>query len=83
MGPIKNKFRGRRIGANSVGHITCITAKSFKDPGCAKEFKKLTGVDPAPITAEAIEAAIRNFRALPKRSRCTSTSPNPLPMPLR
>jgi tripartite-type tricarboxylate transporter receptor subunit TctC len=36
-------------------------AKSFKDSGFAKEFKKLTGVDPSPITAEAIEAAIREL----------------------
>jgi putative tricarboxylic transport membrane protein len=36
-------------------------AKSFKDPGFAKEFKKLTGVDPSPITAEAIEAAIKDL----------------------
>jgi tripartite-type tricarboxylate transporter receptor subunit TctC len=35
--------------------------KSFKDPGFAKEFKKLTGVDPSPITAEAIEAALKDL----------------------
>ena len=35
--------------------------KSFKDPGFAKEFKKLTGVDPSPITAEAMEAAIKDL----------------------
>jgi tripartite-type tricarboxylate transporter receptor subunit TctC len=36
-------------------------AKSFKDPGFAKEFRKLTGVDPSPITAEAIEMAIKEL----------------------
>jgi hypothetical protein len=36
-------------------------AKAFKDPGFAKEFKKLTGVDPSPITAEAIEAALKDL----------------------
>jgi len=36
-------------------------AKSFKDPGFAKEFQKLTGVDPTPITSEAIEAAIKEL----------------------
>jgi hypothetical protein len=36
-------------------------AKSFKDPGFAKEFKKLTGLDPSPITSEAIEVAITNL----------------------
>ena len=35
--------------------------KSFKDTGFAKEFKKLTGVDPSPLTAEAIEAAIKEL----------------------
>ena len=35
--------------------------KSFKDPGFAKEFKKLTGVEPSPITSEAIESAIKNL----------------------
>jgi tripartite-type tricarboxylate transporter receptor subunit TctC len=36
-------------------------AKSFKDPGFAKEFKKLTGVDPSPISAETIESAIKEL----------------------
>ncbi|MGH7834748.1 MAG: hypothetical protein ACREQK_13965 [Candidatus Binatia bacterium] len=36
-------------------------AKAFKDPGFAKEFKKLTGADPSPITSEAIEAAIKDL----------------------
>jgi tripartite-type tricarboxylate transporter receptor subunit TctC len=36
-------------------------AKSFKDPGFATEFKKLTGVDPSPITSEAIETAIKEL----------------------
>jgi tripartite-type tricarboxylate transporter receptor subunit TctC len=36
-------------------------AKSFKDPGFAKEFKKLTGVDPSPITGEAIDTAIKEL----------------------
>jgi tripartite-type tricarboxylate transporter receptor subunit TctC len=34
-------------------------AKAFKDPGFANEFKKLTGADPSPIPAEAIQAAIK------------------------
>jgi tripartite-type tricarboxylate transporter receptor subunit TctC len=36
-------------------------AKSFTDRGFAKEFKKLTGVDPSPITAEGIEASIKEL----------------------
>ncbi len=35
--------------------------KSLKDPGFAKEFKKLTGVEPSPITAETMEAAIKEL----------------------
>jgi len=35
--------------------------KSFKDPGFAKDFKKLTGADPSPITADAIESAIKEL----------------------
>jgi tripartite-type tricarboxylate transporter receptor subunit TctC len=34
-------------------------AKSFKDPGFAKEFKSLTGVEPSPISGEAKELAIK------------------------
>ena len=34
-------------------------AKSFKDPGFAADFKKLTGVEPSPISSEAIDAAIK------------------------
>jgi tripartite-type tricarboxylate transporter receptor subunit TctC len=33
-------------------------AKAFSDPDFAKEFKKLTGVEPSPITAEEIDRAI-------------------------
>ena len=36
-------------------------AKSFNDPGFAKEFKKLTGVTPSPISSEAIETAIKEL----------------------
>jgi hypothetical protein len=36
-------------------------AKAFKDAGFAKEFKKLTGADPSPIPAEAIEKAIKEL----------------------
>jgi tripartite-type tricarboxylate transporter receptor subunit TctC len=36
-------------------------ARSFKDLGFGREFKKLVGVDPAPITGEAIEAALKEI----------------------
>lgn len=35
--------------------------KSFKDPGFPKEFKKLMGSDPSPLTGEEVEAAIREI----------------------
>jgi hypothetical protein len=35
--------------------------KAFNDPGFAKEFKKLTGVEPSPITAEEIDTAIKEI----------------------
>ncbi len=35
--------------------------KSFKDPGFPKEFKKLTAVDPSPITWERLDAAIKEL----------------------
>jgi hypothetical protein len=43
--------------------------KSFKDPGFAKEFMKLTGVEPSPITSEAMEAAIKD---LPRDAETTA-----------
>ncbi len=36
-------------------------AKAFKDPGFAKEFRKLTGVEPSPITGDAIETALKDI----------------------
>jgi tripartite-type tricarboxylate transporter receptor subunit TctC len=35
--------------------------KTFRDPQFAKEFKKLTGDDPTPLTPEALETAIREM----------------------
>ena len=35
--------------------------KSFKDPGFAQEFKKLMGSEPSPLTAEEVEASIREL----------------------
>ena len=36
-------------------------AKAFKDPGFANDFKKLTGSDPSPLTADEVEEAIRDM----------------------
>ncbi len=35
--------------------------KSFKDPGFPKEFKKLMGSDPSPLTGEEVETAINEI----------------------
>jgi len=58
-------------------------AKSFKDPGFAKEFKKLTGVDPAPITAEAIEAALKDLPRDPETIALYKHLADHRPMPPR
>jgi tripartite-type tricarboxylate transporter receptor subunit TctC len=58
-------------------------AKSFKDPGFAKEFKKLTGVDPSPITSEAIEAAIKDLPRDPETIALYKHLADHRPMPPR
>src|SRR5262245_57034376 len=49
---------------SQIEHVSILReafTKSFKDPGFLQEFKKLTGVDPSPIPAEAIESAIKEL----------------------
>jgi len=58
-------------------------AKSFKDPGFAKEFKKLTGIEPAPITADAIEAAIKELPRDPETIALYKHLADHRPMPPR
>jgi hypothetical protein len=58
-------------------------AKSFKDPGFAKEFKKLTGVDPSPITSETLEAAIKDVPRDPETIALYKHLADPRPMPPR
>ena len=58
-------------------------AKSFKDPGFAKEFKKLTGLDPAPITAEAIEAGLKDLPRDPETIALYKHLADHRPMPPR
>lgn len=57
--------------------------KSFKDPGFANEFKKLTGVDPSPITAEAIEAALKDLPRDPETIALYKHLADHRPMPPR
>jgi hypothetical protein len=58
-------------------------AKSFKDSGFAKEFKKLTGVDPSPITSETIEAAIKDLPRDPETIALYKHLADHRPMPPR
>ena len=58
-------------------------AKSFKDAGFAKEFKTLTGVDPSPITAESIEAAIKDVPRDAETIALYKHLADPRPMPPR
>src|SRR5918996_214336 len=57
--------------------------KAFKDPGFAKEFKKLAGVDPSPITSEAIEAAIKDLPRDPETIALYKHLADHRPMPPR
>jgi tripartite-type tricarboxylate transporter receptor subunit TctC len=58
-------------------------AKAFKDPGFAKEFKNLTGADPSPIPAEAIEAAIKELPRDPETIALYKHLADHRPMPAR
>jgi tripartite-type tricarboxylate transporter receptor subunit TctC len=56
-------------------------AQAFKDPGFVKDFKKLTGSDPSPLTAEEVEEAVRD---MPRNSEIIAfykafAGPGPLP----
>jgi tripartite-type tricarboxylate transporter receptor subunit TctC len=66
-----------------VAILRAAMAKAFKDPGFAKEFKKLTGVDPSPITAEAIEAAINDLPRDPETVALYKQLADSGPMPPR
>jgi tripartite-type tricarboxylate transporter receptor subunit TctC len=58
-------------------------AKAFKDPGFAKEFKNLTGVDPSPITAEEIDAAIKEIPRDPETIALYKHLADHRPLPAR
>jgi tripartite-type tricarboxylate transporter receptor subunit TctC len=57
--------------------------KAFKDPGFAQEFKKLTGVDPSPITAEEIDTAIKEIPRDPETIALYKHLADHRPMPVR
>jgi tripartite-type tricarboxylate transporter receptor subunit TctC len=58
-------------------------AKAFNDPGFAHEFKKLTGADPSPIPAEAIESAIKELPRDPETVAFYKHLADHRPMPER
>lgn len=66
-----------------VAILRAAMAKSFKDPGFAKEFKKLTGIEPAPIGADAIEAAIKELPRDPETITLYKHLADHRPMPPR
>jgi len=66
-----------------VGVLREAMAKAFKDPGFAKEFKKLTGVDASPLGAEAIESAIRELPRDPETIALYKHLADHRPMPPR
>ncbi len=58
-------------------------AKSFKDPGFAKEFKKLTGLDPSPITSDEIDVAIKELPRDPETIALYKHLADHRPLPIR
>ena len=57
--------------------------RSFKDSGFAKEFKKLTGADPSPITWSAMETAIKELPRDPETGALYKHIAGHRPMPPR
>ena len=47
--------------AEIVKMLRTATAKAFSDPDFAKEFKKLMGSDPSPLTGEEMDSALREL----------------------
>jgi tripartite-type tricarboxylate transporter receptor subunit TctC len=58
-------------------------AKAFQDPEFAKEFKKLTGSDPSPLTAKEVEEAIREMPRDPEIIAFYKAFAGPGPLPAR
>lgn len=57
--------------------------KTFKDPEFFKSYKKLTGVDPTPLTPEAQAKAMAQFAADPKIVETLKKIAGPGPLPPR
>jgi hypothetical protein len=58
-------------------------AKSFKDPGFPKEFQKLTGGVPEPISGDLLEAAIKEIPRDPETVALYKHLADHRPMPPR
>jgi len=58
-------------------------AKAFKDPGFEKDFRKLTGSDPSPLTAGEVEEAVRDMPRNPEIIAFYKTFAGPGPLPAR
>ncbi|HWP60459.1 MAG TPA: hypothetical protein VNL14_21360 [Candidatus Acidoferrales bacterium] len=67
--------------ADIVKTLRAAFAKSFKDPGFAREFKKLMGSEPSPLTGEEMESALRELPRDPETlalyKKMTEHSPLP------
>jgi tripartite-type tricarboxylate transporter receptor subunit TctC len=57
--------------------------KSFKDPGFPKEFKKLMGSDPTPLTGEEVETAIKEIPRDPETIALYKQMAQNVPLPSR
>jgi tripartite-type tricarboxylate transporter receptor subunit TctC len=57
--------------------------KAFKDPAFTKEYKKLTGDDPTPLTPEANEKAVRDIPREPEIIALFKKLAGPDPLPSR
>lgn len=58
-------------------------AKALSDPGFEKDFKKLTGSDPSPLTAEEVEEAVRDMPRKPEIVTFYKAFAAPGPLPTR
>jgi tripartite-type tricarboxylate transporter receptor subunit TctC len=57
--------------------------KAFNDPGFAKDFRKLTGSDPSPLTGAEVDEAIRSMPRSQEIIEFYKTFAGPGPLPAR
>jgi tripartite-type tricarboxylate transporter receptor subunit TctC len=66
-----------------VAVLSQAMAKAFKDPGFEKDFRKLTGSDPSPLSAEEVAEAIRDMPRNPEIIAFYKAFAGPGPLPAR